>query len=775
MLTLVRLSGPRKDESLPFDLPVLRLGRGKTSDLPFDREKERVVSNNHAEIRLEQGLYVLYDLQSTHGTFVNGQKISRAPLYEGDIIGLGQNIGGPTLRFSRRTFQTQAAPMPDLDEVEHTAYKASYQEPPGFTLPPEPGVIPEATVAVRRSPANARPDVRQTGGTPPGHEPSGGSRFAGPPPGLEEPMRRPPPSPHDPAGSGYAGPSPLPELPTRQDFADSMVHTIAHHPGGQKYVPGGLREETVAATAGPPSGTGAHAPNPAAPPSGTGPAGYGGSLNPGAFQSTGDASIFPPGANRFGETGNVPASDANAAFNQSDMFRNLGPIARDNVWSRELSEAGLPRPPLPPQSEGPPPGALLEDVAPPSALTQQLRALRWQLQQLGQALKPWFSLQGLRWLFQKARTWIKQGERPAPGTSAQATTSSSGNASSPASARPNPERRQTASNLRRIEQLEVDELGLRKPFILEDALKEKDVQARWSLPRFVITVGLIFGSPYIMHRYGEQIWHVFNNHPEELVPVISGRPLDAPPIDPPGAANAELKAQVEELSRRQALLPPIPTSRAGKTLQFLRPVLFGLGEDVSFVPRELVADVRTEVAATVRRKDYLLRYRNMARYRPQIVQALARVNLPEGFSFIPWAVSGYSPELRQPDEQRYGLWGLTPEIAERHGLSTNKKADERLDARRSTDAAVSYLLELVGEVRCQSFTLALAAYLEGPQEARRLLARQSTWRIEELNLWHFLRQEYLPADMRTFLVKVLAGGVIAESPEQYDLPQEEDE
>ncbi|MBK8169392.1 MAG: FHA domain-containing protein [Sandaracinaceae bacterium] len=50
---------------------------------------DRIVSKEHMHITLVNGLYVLKDLGSLNGTFVNGERVSDKPLYNGDEITLG--------------------------------------------------------------------------------------------------------------------------------------------------------------------------------------------------------------------------------------------------------------------------------------------------------------------------------------------------------------------------------------------------------------------------------------------------------------------------------------------------------------------------------------------------------------------------------------------------------------------------------------------------------------------------------------------------------------
>ena len=55
-------------------------------DLVLD---EVAVSAEHARIRYERRQLILYDLASTNGTFLNGQRVERAALSDGDAVTIG--------------------------------------------------------------------------------------------------------------------------------------------------------------------------------------------------------------------------------------------------------------------------------------------------------------------------------------------------------------------------------------------------------------------------------------------------------------------------------------------------------------------------------------------------------------------------------------------------------------------------------------------------------------------------------------------------------------
>jgi predicted component of type VI protein secretion system len=71
-----------------LDQPVIRIGRGDSMDVLIDNVS---VSRRHAEIREENGTWLLRDLGSSNGTFLNGQRVNAdQPLRPGDEISLGK-------------------------------------------------------------------------------------------------------------------------------------------------------------------------------------------------------------------------------------------------------------------------------------------------------------------------------------------------------------------------------------------------------------------------------------------------------------------------------------------------------------------------------------------------------------------------------------------------------------------------------------------------------------------------------------------------------------
>jgi len=71
------------DQHFLIDRPVINLGRRQDNQLVLDNPQ---ISRTHAQIRARQGRFVLFDLDSKSGTFVNDIAIHQHILQPGDVI-----------------------------------------------------------------------------------------------------------------------------------------------------------------------------------------------------------------------------------------------------------------------------------------------------------------------------------------------------------------------------------------------------------------------------------------------------------------------------------------------------------------------------------------------------------------------------------------------------------------------------------------------------------------------------------------------------------------
>ncbi len=89
MATLIVLQGPDKGRTLQTTDDVVLIGRG-SSQVPLT---DQTVSRRHAELKIEAGNWVLSDLGSANGTYVNGVRIAKTTrLKHGDQIRVGATL-----------------------------------------------------------------------------------------------------------------------------------------------------------------------------------------------------------------------------------------------------------------------------------------------------------------------------------------------------------------------------------------------------------------------------------------------------------------------------------------------------------------------------------------------------------------------------------------------------------------------------------------------------------------------------------------------------------
>nr|MDT0666244.1 FHA domain-containing protein [Micromonospora sp. DSM 115978] len=68
---------------------TMSIGRGRNNDIVIS---DLLASRNHAELYIGRHGIDVVDLDSANGTFVNGQRISRAPIGQGSVIAVGHHV-----------------------------------------------------------------------------------------------------------------------------------------------------------------------------------------------------------------------------------------------------------------------------------------------------------------------------------------------------------------------------------------------------------------------------------------------------------------------------------------------------------------------------------------------------------------------------------------------------------------------------------------------------------------------------------------------------------
>ena len=120
MVKLYVIDGPNKGQSWQLDKDTLFVGWGSANDI---RIKDPSVSSRHLRIEHKDGLYFIEDLNSTNGTFVNGERIIPGYLVEvqeGDLVTVGSSLISLDAEFSISGTPVHKVPrgLKQLEKVE---------------------------------------------------------------------------------------------------------------------------------------------------------------------------------------------------------------------------------------------------------------------------------------------------------------------------------------------------------------------------------------------------------------------------------------------------------------------------------------------------------------------------------------------------------------------------------------------------------------------------------------------------------------------------------
>ena len=113
---LLVFDGAEEPRVLPLGEGPVTIGRDAQNNLVV---KEITVSRQHARVFVRDGKYFIADLSSTHGTQVNGNKVSRKEILSGDELLLGKcRLQFELIEEQAASPASPAAPASDEDEDE---------------------------------------------------------------------------------------------------------------------------------------------------------------------------------------------------------------------------------------------------------------------------------------------------------------------------------------------------------------------------------------------------------------------------------------------------------------------------------------------------------------------------------------------------------------------------------------------------------------------------------------------------------------------------------
>jgi hypothetical protein len=134
---LVMRAGPNPGKTIPIEKSEIFIGRDIANDVLIN---DAEVSRRHARISIQAGNYVIEDLGSTNGTFVNGQKLAGPRVLRvGDTVMFGENV---SLTFEMTAYDPNAtlisAPVPVVEPQPSQPAPQPIAPPPQVYTPPPP-------------------------------------------------------------------------------------------------------------------------------------------------------------------------------------------------------------------------------------------------------------------------------------------------------------------------------------------------------------------------------------------------------------------------------------------------------------------------------------------------------------------------------------------------------------------------------------------------------------------------------------------------------------
>ncbi len=184
----------------------------------------------------------------------------------------------------------------------------------------------------------------------------------------------------------------------------------------------------------------------------------------------------------------------------------------------------------------------------------------------------------------------------------------------------------------------------------------------------------------------------------------------------------------------------------------------------SEIPMTLNADVEKEIRSfqSYERDFFIAAYQRSGLYRPMIVKELKKAGLPEELSWLPLVESGFKISALSK-ARALGLWQFIPSTGFKYGLNRTEWIDERMDAQKSTLAAIGYLKDL--HAMFGDWMTVLSAYNCGEYRVLRVISQQHLNYLDRF--WDLYQQ--LPYETARYVPRFLATLHIIKDPAKYGM------
>ena len=149
---LIMRSGPTPGAAFTLEGDQLDVGRDATNEIVIN---DAEISRRHARLTFQGGKYVLEDLGSTNGTFVNGQRLAGPRVLKaGEVVSFGEQI---VMVFEAMTVDPGATMVSPRAAVVPAASRPVMQPPPPppveyvGSVPASPNPVPAPSgLTIRR-------------------------------------------------------------------------------------------------------------------------------------------------------------------------------------------------------------------------------------------------------------------------------------------------------------------------------------------------------------------------------------------------------------------------------------------------------------------------------------------------------------------------------------------------------------------------------------------------------------------------------------------------